>query len=131
MEHRIGPEAGLTLLGYNKNWYPNIIFYAGILCITMTNFWKIFQWLWMITNNEFSNAKSFYNDRKGLKKFQCSFCDPWNIGFIVKNFCQLLLIPWKKLNGSSASFFISLQVFEKFDHLFFYTFSKTKLTISF
>ena len=27
MEHRIGPEAGFTLLGYNKNWYPNIIFY--------------------------------------------------------------------------------------------------------
>ena len=27
MEYRIGPEAGLTLLGYNKNWYPNIIFY--------------------------------------------------------------------------------------------------------
>ena len=22
----MGPEAGLTLLGFNKNWYPNILF---------------------------------------------------------------------------------------------------------
>ena len=30
MEYRIGPEAGLTLLGYDKNLYLNIIFYDEI-----------------------------------------------------------------------------------------------------
>ena len=36
-----------------------------------------------------------YIDRKCPNKFQCSFCDQWGIGIVLKSFHQNLLTWWK------------------------------------
>ena len=62
----------------------------------------------MITNNEFS--KSFYIDRKGLI--------PGTLAALEKLLSDSVDPITNLLNGSSTSFFISLHVFEKFDHCY-------------
>ena len=70
------------------NWY---LHWKEIRKIPMIP--DIENWLWMTTNSDFFQVYQCW--LKVQKSFQCNFRNQWNIGFIMKNFYQILLTPWK------------------------------------